>query len=194
MPVVEFYFDFRSPYSYLAHSQLESLKATIQYRPIDVLAVMEQVGNTPTTLTCRAKGRYARADLQRWAKQYAIAVRFHPDTAKINNQRLLQAVLVANETGQTQAVVSAIFNAYWSSVAPLATLDDLAAVLNAPGIDATGIIALVDAPDHKMELIRASQFAAEIGVFGAPTFIAGGEMFFGNDRLDFLRSHLEQLS
>jgi 2-hydroxychromene-2-carboxylate isomerase len=194
MPVVEFYFDFRSPYSYLAHSQLESLKATIQYRPIDVLAVMEQVGNTPTTLTCRAKGRYARADLQRWAKQYAIAVRSHPDIAKINNQRLLQAVLVANETGQTQAVVSAIFNAYWSSVAPLATLDDLAAVLNAPGIDATEIIALVDAPDHKMELIRASQFAAEIGVFGAPTFIAGGEMFFGNDRLDFLRNHLEQLS
>src|SRR3990167_8266843 len=56
---VEFFFDFVSPYSYLAHSQLDSLQADISLRPMHVLSVMKAVGNTPTTVTCAAKGRYA---------------------------------------------------------------------------------------------------------------------------------------
>jgi 2-hydroxychromene-2-carboxylate isomerase len=62
---VEFFFDFVSPYSYLAYSQLDSLQADISLRPMHVLSVMKAVGNTPTTVTCAAKGRYAGADLAR---------------------------------------------------------------------------------------------------------------------------------
>ena len=79
MTTIDFYFDFRSPYSYLAHSQLGSLGAGVNYRPMDVVAVMKQVGNTPTTVTCQAKGQYARADLQRWAKRYGLPLRPRKD-------------------------------------------------------------------------------------------------------------------
>ena len=68
MTTIDLYFDFHSPYSYLAHSQLGSFSATVNYHPMDLVAVMMQVGNTPTTIACPAKGKYAGADLQRWAK------------------------------------------------------------------------------------------------------------------------------
>jgi 2-hydroxychromene-2-carboxylate isomerase len=61
-------FFFRSPYSYLALTQFGSLPARTNLLPVSVLDVMKIVGNTPTTVTCRAKGRYVKRDLQRWAK------------------------------------------------------------------------------------------------------------------------------
>ena len=65
MTTIDLHFDFRSPYSYLTHSQLGSLSATVNYHPVAIVAVMKQV---PTTITCLAKGKYAGTDLQRWAK------------------------------------------------------------------------------------------------------------------------------
>jgi 2-hydroxychromene-2-carboxylate isomerase len=60
---LEFFYDFRSPYSYLAFTQLREMDIGITLRPIMILKVMEAVGNVPTTITCAAKGRYARTDL-----------------------------------------------------------------------------------------------------------------------------------
>src|SRR3546814_11475899 len=60
----EFHFDFRSPYSYLALSQLPSLDAEILYRPFDVLSVMDRVGNVPTSVVCRPKGDYVKRDMR----------------------------------------------------------------------------------------------------------------------------------
>ena len=71
MPTVQFYLDYRSPYSYLAQSQLSDVALDIQ--PFDVLDVMKRVNNTPTTITCAVKNRYATADLGRWAARYDLA-------------------------------------------------------------------------------------------------------------------------
>lgn len=190
MTTIDFYFDFRSPYSYLAHSQLGSLGAGVNYRPMDVVAVMKQVGNTPTTVTCPAKGQYARADLQRWAKRYGLPLRPPKDRQSIDARKLLRAVLVAEELGVAKEVVAAIFPAFWGHESSLSTTEDLARVLDGAGIGEARVISRVD--DHELDdrLTRRSQEAGERGVFGAPTFIVNGEMFFGNDRLEFIREHL----
>ncbi|HEX7944142.1 MAG TPA: DsbA family protein, partial [Phenylobacterium sp.] len=60
---IEFFFDFLSPYSYLAHSQLAGLGGAVDYRPMGLLKVMEQVGNAPTTILSKAKGAYAMQDI-----------------------------------------------------------------------------------------------------------------------------------
>ncbi|HBM87012.1 MAG TPA: hypothetical protein DD437_00550 [Rhodobiaceae bacterium] len=76
---IQFFFDFVSPYSYLAMTQLPPLAertgATIDYRPINVIALQKKVSNRPTTVECPAKGRYAMADLARWAKKIRGPVR-----------------------------------------------------------------------------------------------------------------------
>jgi len=186
MSPVEFFFDFRSPYSYLAHSQVTDLD--LVFKPMDVLEVMKAVGNTPTTIVCAAKGRYAGADLRRWTALYGLAFERHPDMRTLDGRRLLRAVLASGD--QRRAAVAALFPAVWGAPKPLASAEDVAALLSAAGVSVDA--AALDDPALDAELSEASHQAAESGVFGAPTFIARGEMFFGNDRLDFLRRHLEQ--
>lgn len=192
MQVVDFYFDFRSPYSYLANSQLRAMGVAPRYKPMDVLAVMQQVGNTPTTVVCAVKGRYARADLQRWASRYNIPFERPKDPKAIDARRLLRAVLSAVDRGLGSKVVDALFSARWARGAPLGTLEDLAQALGAAGIEPSFIVADVDDDALDRQLTEATRAAGELGVFGAPTFIVDGEMFFGNDRLDFLREYLEK--
>jgi 2-hydroxychromene-2-carboxylate isomerase len=191
MKIVDFYFDFRSPYSYLARSQIEPLGVSVRYRPMDVLAVMKQVGNTPTTVLCASKGKYARVDLARWSKRYQVPIRPRSDMMTIDARRLLRVVLAAEDKGLAQQTVTAIFAAFWGTGAPLSTLDDLARVLDAAGLRASDLLDGVDDGARDVALTDASREAADRGVFGAPTFVADGEIFFGNDRLDFLVEHLE---
>ena len=187
MTPIDFYFDFRSLYSYLAHSQLGSLGAAVNYRPMDVVAVMKQVGNTPTTITCPAKGKYAGTDLQRWAKRYGLTLSRHKDMKSIDGRKLLRAVLAAEECGLAKEAVAAIFPAFWGYSLPLSTTEDLARVLGNAGIGEAKIASGVDSSELDHRLTQRSNEAAGRGVFGAPTFIVNDEMFFGNDRLEFIR-------
>ena len=69
---IELFYDFRSPYSYMAYTQLIGMDVGVALRPMKILKVMELVGNVPTTITCKVKGRYARIDLARWAQRYGV--------------------------------------------------------------------------------------------------------------------------
>src|SRR5713226_6233634 len=110
---LDFYFDFRSPYSYLAFTQLGSLPVRANLTPISVLDVMKLVGNTPTTVTCEAKGRYARHDLGRWARHYRVPMAPRSDFAKIDGKMLLRAVLASESVGALQPAVETLFFAFW---------------------------------------------------------------------------------
>jgi 2-hydroxychromene-2-carboxylate isomerase len=100
MPAVQFYFDYRSPYSYLAQSQLGDL--ALEIHPFDVLDVMKRVNNTPTTITCAAKNRYAGADLGRWAARYGIPFAPNPQMRTLDGRRLLRATLAVKQGVERQ--------------------------------------------------------------------------------------------
>jgi 2-hydroxychromene-2-carboxylate isomerase len=187
MQTVQFYMDYRSPYSYLAQTQLGDID--VELRPFDVLDVMKRVNNVPTTITCAVKGQYAGADLGRWVKRYGIPFARNPQMRDIDGRRLLRATLAVAPSERRKAT-AALFAAMWGVPAPLSTLDDVAAVLTKAGIDASAIKNRFDSPELENKLEQACIEAAERGVFGSPTFFVGKEMFFGNDRLDFLREAL----
>jgi 2-hydroxychromene-2-carboxylate isomerase len=186
---LDFYFDFRSPYSYLAFTQLGSLPAPANLMPISVLDVMKLVGNTPTTVTCEAKGRYARRDLQRWARRYGVPVTPRSDVAKIDGKMLLRAVLASASVGALQTTVETLFFAFWRDAADLSA-EGCRTLFRRAGLPADEILGLVNDQSTIDTLKRNDQRAAERGVFGTPTFFVGGDMYFGNDRLDFVRDRL----
>ena len=191
MAALDFYFDYRSPYAYLAQTQVRSLGAEISWRPFEILQLMDQVGNVPTSITCKPKGKYLGLDLQRWVAMYLVPFQRNPKGGEIDARRLLRATLAADELGQADAAVAAIFAAYWGgSGAPLVTPEDLTAVLNGAGIMAPNLAARIEDPDLDAALDAATAAAAARGVFGAPTMYVGDEMFFGNDRFDFIRASL----
>jgi 2-hydroxychromene-2-carboxylate isomerase len=190
MAALEFYFDYRSPYAYLAQTQVRQLGADIAWRPFEILQLMDKVGNVPTSITCKPKGQYLGKDLMRWVGLYKVPFQRHPQAATIDARRLLRATLAAAELGQADAAVRAIFGAYWGSGAPLSTTDEVVALLNAAGVGGPDLARRIDDPELDRALDAATDEAAARGVFGAPTMYVGDEMFFGNDRFDFVRASL----
>ncbi|WP_337185739.1 2-hydroxychromene-2-carboxylate isomerase [Phenylobacterium sp.] len=189
MSRLEFFFDFGSPYSYLAHSQLAGLGVEVSLRPMAVLKVMEAVGNQPTTLQSAAKGRYARADLVRWARRYGVPL--NPARARANDgQACARAVMAAGRIGKAREAAAALFHTFWGAGDPLGSVPEILAVLDAAGLDAAALESLIDSPEVIAELEANTREAAERGVFGAPTIFVGDDMYFGNDRLDFVRERL----
>lgn len=192
MQTVRFYFDYRSPYSYLAQSQLGDL--ALELYPFDVLDVMKRVNNTPTTITCAAKNRYAGADLRRWVARYKIPFAANPKMREIDARRLLRATLAVEQGTERRKAATALFSAMWGVPAPLDTPADIAKVLTTAGVKSAAVKESYDTPELEKALDNACANAAERGVFGAPTFFTDKEMFFGNDRLDFLRQALASVA
>lgn len=187
---IDFYFDFPSPYAYLAHTQLPRIAAehgvTINYRPFRILELMKLVGNRPTTIECQNKNRYASADLRRWVKRYKVDYSRNPNSRSFDFAELDRGALVAIGDGRGTAYVTAIFAAIWGKPEDLSQRSVLLSVLSRAGFDAPRLLERASAETVKAQLDAETTAAAERGVFGAPTMFVGDHMFFGNDRLDFV--------
>ena len=191
---IEFYFDFPSPYSYLAHTQLPTIAAehgaTVTYRPFRILELMTIVGNRPTTIECKNKGKYAGVDLQRWTKRYNVGFSRNPHSRSFDYAELDRAVLVAIEDGRGAEYVTAVFTAIWGKPVDLSQRAVLSEVLEKAGFNAPQLIQRASHAGIVAKLEAETRAAAERGVFGAPTMFVGQHMFFGNDRLDFVAEAL----
>ena len=195
MPVqLEFYFDFISAYSYMASTQLPRLTADhgiiVRYHPFTLIALMQQVGNRPTTLECRNKGVYANTDLQRWARLYQVDYVPTPYWQRIDFAELGRCALVAIEDGRGADYVRAVYAALFGEPLDLSQRPVLLGVLDRAGLAGTRLLERAAAPECAARLERNTAAAAERGVFGSPTLFVGEEMFFGNDRLDFVAEAL----
>ncbi|HXQ16238.1 MAG TPA: 2-hydroxychromene-2-carboxylate isomerase, partial [Caulobacteraceae bacterium] len=181
------------PYSYLALSQLGDLaarqRASIEFTPISVLAVMKLTDNSPTTIISKAKGAYAMADIGRWARRYGVPVGRDRAQRQVDDPRLLAGAAIAGELGQIEPYARAVFGAVWGDGPAITDDGVLAGVLRAGGV--RDIEAILADRERGAAIIDANvTAAAEAGVFGVPSFTTGGELFFGNDRLNFLEEAL----
>jgi 2-hydroxychromene-2-carboxylate isomerase len=189
---IELFYDFRSPYSYLAFTQLREMDIAIALRPMKILTVMEKVGNVPTTITCAAKGKYARNDLARWAQRYGVML--NPGNMReVDGDACSRAVLAAASQEDAAAITIALYRACWSEGNTLSNTEAILTAITAAGIDAVPIADRIDAPEVAAQLEANTDEAAARGVFGSPTIFVGDTMFFGNDRLDFVREELARL-
>jgi 2-hydroxychromene-2-carboxylate isomerase len=191
---LDFYFDFLSPYTFLASRALPKLARThglnLRYRPMNLVALMQQVGNRPTTLECANKGAYVMVDIGRSARRAGVPFVPNPAWPAIDFPRLARGALVASDLGGGAAYIDAIFAAVWIDAADLSRADNLARVIGATGLSAEELLRRADSEDGIARLDRATDEAARRGVFGSPTMVLGKEMFFGNDRLDMLAETL----
>ena len=192
---VEFFFDLGSPASYLAHTQLPDLcretGATLVYRPMLLGGVFQATGNASPAMI-PAKGRYMIRDLARFAERYGVPMRFNPHFP-INTLTLMR-LLVALQLRQPERfddALQALFRAIWVDGVNLGDPLKVADVLVTAGFDAAELQAQAAEPAVKDALKATTDEAIRRGVFGAPTCFFGNEMFFGQDRLDFVRAALK---
>lgn len=192
---VDFYFDFGSPAAYLAYTQLPKLcavaGAALNWKPMLLGAVFQATGNhSPATVP--AKGKYMFDDLQRFALQYDVPFNRNPHFP-INTLMLMRAAVglqMRNDTRQME-FTQAVFEAMWVESRNLNDLAETGAVLHEAGFDAAAMLALVSQQDVKDRLKVLTQEAVDRGVFGAPTMFVGDAMFWGQDRLNFVKDALK---
>lgn len=191
---VEFFFDFGSPTSYLAFTQLPRIAAErgarIRWRPMLLGGVFKATGNA-SPVTVPAKGRWMGQDIARWARRYGVPFSFNPNFP-INTLTLMRGA-VGMQLRQPESFAryrDAVFAALWQDGRDLGDAAVLAATLADAGLDPQAFAALVADPEVKAGLIASTDEAVSRGVFGAPSFFVGDAMFFGQDRLDFVREAL----
>ena len=191
---VDFFFDFVSPYTYLAQTQLAALKertgARFRLWPMHLLNLMKQVGNVPTTVICGNKMKYASRDIARWVSRYGVPFQLNPHVFSGDPTLALKGALVAQKQGVEDAYNRALFYAFWSEGLDVNDRAVLARRLDAAGLDGKALLATADAAEYAERLEENTRLASERGVFGSPTFIVGEDVFFGNDRLEFLEERL----
>ena len=191
---LEYFFDYVSPFSYLADSQVPALinrtGAELVYRPFFLGGVMQASGNSPPA-TVPAKGKYMFVDIARWLDRYGLELKFNPHFPVLT-VKPMRAALVALEQDVFPAYHAAMFKAMWQDEQNLGDKQVIHEVVKAAGLDADRLISRIGEQDVKDKLRANTEEAVERGAFGAPTFYVDGEMFFGNDRLDFLEERLSQ--
>ncbi len=192
---VEFLFDFGSPTAYLAYTQLPRIAkqhgADIVWTPILLGGVHKASGNQSPAFV-PAKGRWMFGDIAKWAKRYGVTFAMNPNFP-INTMALMRGAVAMQlkMPGQFLTYVDAMYKAMWEKPRNLGDPAEVAAVLKEAGLDPEKVFALVGAQDVKDKLKANSDDAVERGVFGAPTFFIGDEMFFGQDRLEFVAEALQ---
>ncbi|NWB87861.1 MULTISPECIES: 2-hydroxychromene-2-carboxylate isomerase [Pseudomonas] len=193
---VEFYFDLGSPAAYLAYTQLpglcEQTGSQLVYQPMLLGGVFKATGNaSPAEIP--AKGRYMIQDLGRYARRYGVAFLYNPHFP-INTLMLMRATTGVQLRDPERFVefVDTLYHALWVDGRNLNDPTTVARVLAEKGFDPQRVLALTQDEEVKAVLKAKTEQALQRGVFGAPSLFVGDQLFFGQDRLDFVREALLQ--
>jgi 2-hydroxychromene-2-carboxylate isomerase len=194
MKTFEFWFDFGSPAAYLAFTQIASIEAVTGakaiYRPMLLGGVFQATGNhSPATIP--AKGKYIFNDFNRYAKRYGVPFNNNPHFP-INTLLLMRGAegIQQQQPEKFSAYCNAVFQAIWVDALNMNDPATVGAALHKAGFDPQMLMALANDQVTKDALKASTTEAVSRGIFGAPTFFVDDQMYWGQDRLDFVKEAL----
>jgi 2-hydroxychromene-2-carboxylate isomerase len=192
---VEFFFDVGSPASYIAWNRIAGIAqaagARLEYKPMLLGGVFQATGNQ-SPMNVPAKSRYMKDNLARFTKRHGVAYAHNPHFP-INTLTLMRGAtgLQMRDEARMVPYVDAVSRAIWVDGKNMNDPAVVAGVLRDASFDPQELLALAADPEVKERLKAITQEAVERGVFGAPTFFVGGQMYWGQDRLDFVEEALK---
>ena len=187
--LIDFYFDFSSPYGYLASEKIEAMAARhgrgVDWHPILLGVIFKQTGAAPLTMV-PLKGDYSKRDMPRSARFHGVTDFRMPSKFPIPSQAPARIVLwqKQHDAALAATVVHALYRAFFVDDIDISVPENAAAVVAKSGVDAAAARAAIDDPAIKDALRKANDEAIARGVFGSPFIIVDGEPFWGMDRFD----------
>ncbi|MDE0458471.1 MAG: DsbA family protein [Chromatiales bacterium] len=192
-PPVTFFFDVHSPWSYLASTLIGPLarrhRVPILWRPIHLANLMDRIGGMRPLDQNPARVAWYRQDLADRMAQHGLAYDPHPDYP-LRPSRALRACVYAAERGCADAFVRAVMRGYWSEKRDISDLAVLQAMADEVGLGPLPVADIVADERYKAAVVENTDDAIASGVFGVPSFILEGKLFFGGDRMDQLDAAL----
>lgn len=197
---VEFLYDLVSPFSYLAYGRLGEVcgrqNAELVLHPV-LLGALHDAAGIQAPVSIPSKGRYMNHDIKRWAEHYGLPMKF-PEPFPFRTLKTMRAALFCGRRGELEPFTREAFKLYWEeNGAPRGREEPdedgpISEVARRIGADPEEVLAGAAEPEVKEELKDATSDALDRGAFGAPTFFVGDEMFWGNDRLEFVEQELQR--
>ena len=190
--LIDYYMTPISPYVYLGHERFVAIArrhgATIAVKPINLGLVFPVSGGLPLSQRAPQRQAYRLVELSRWSRHLDVPLNLHPRHFPVSADLASRFVLAALERSTDFALdlAFALGRAVWAEDRNIADVATVAAIAAACGADAPALAARADAPDIGTRYAVLTQEAIDRGIFGAPTYVYTGELFWGQDRLDFL--------
>jgi 2-hydroxychromene-2-carboxylate isomerase len=189
MAGIEFWYEFGSTYSYPTAMRIERMAADagidVRWRPFLLGPIFQTLGwNDSPFNIYPAKGRYMWRDLERVCDAQGLPLKLPPARFPQNGLKAARLALVGEAEGWTPAFTRAVFAANYAEQKDISDDPTLATILERLAVDAQRAFAAANAPENKQALKAQTEEAAARGLFGAPSFIVGDELFWGNDRLE----------
>jgi 2-hydroxychromene-2-carboxylate isomerase len=195
MKTFDFYFDFGSLAAYLAHTQLPKMcaetGASANLLPMLLGGVFQATGNS-SPMTVPAKGRYVYMDFKRFADGYGVPLNMNPHFPIITTTLMrMVTALQMHKDPRMPNFMDAVFQAIWVDSHNMNDPATLGQVLTDAGFDAAALLDMANDQATKDQLKAVTMKAVERGVFGAPSFFVGDEMFWGQDRMEQVKAALK---
>ena len=196
--VIDYYVSPGSPYVYLGHDAFCALvrerRVPVAVKPIDLTRVFPVSGGVPLKQRAAQRQAYRLIELRRWSAHRHVPLNVHPKHFPVATDLASCWVLAAAEAGTDDALrlLGGIGRALWSQERDVSDAATLRAIARDVGLDADRLAERAAAADTRVHYDTLTQEAIDRGVFGVPTYVVRGEMFWGQDRLDFLARALAQ--
>jgi 2-hydroxychromene-2-carboxylate isomerase len=187
MPTMEVWIEYASTYSYLTVARIGRLAAergvSLDWQPFFLPPVREQQGLGFPFPEASAKTAYMWRDLERRAARLGVPYR-RPAAYPVNSLPSARVALAGRRDGWCQRFTEEAFRLHWTEGRLIGSDDNLHSALGALGLDVAEVLALAQSAENKEALKAQTPRALERGIFGAPSFVAAGELFWGDDRLE----------
>jgi 2-hydroxychromene-2-carboxylate isomerase len=185
---IEFWYEFASTYSYLSAMRIgalaEAAGVTVIWKPLLLGPIFRAQGwDTSPFNIYPAKGKYMVRDMERLAAARGLPFAL-PSPFPQNSLHAARLALLGHAEGWGVGFTRAVFAAEFAERADIGAKRVLAAILKRLGLDAEALLARSETPENKQRLRQQTEEAQELGIFGAPSFLVGGELFWGDDRLE----------
>lgn len=190
---VEFYYDFTSPYTYIASTRIEKIcednGAPLEWKPFFMGGLFIETG-VKAPVDIANKFAYVKRDTHDLARHYGVDFKF-PSVFPLHSVKSMRGAFAAAEKGKLTEYTHEMFRLFWTEGRDLSKDDVLRDAVAGIGIDPDWFIARIGEQEIKDTLRDETSKAAARGVFGAPTIFVGDKMFWGNDRLDYVDDYLK---
>ena len=189
--VVTVYYALQSPWTYLGWARLRELVARTgadaRYRPVQSGQLFQASGTLPLAQRPAQRQAYRLMELRRWRDHLGVPLNLHPKHFPVDEALAARMVIAHRQRGGDVAALSqAMLAAVWAEERDIADPDVLLAIAREQGVDGPALLVAAEDDAVQDEYDANTRAAIEQGVFGMPTFVIGDELFWGQDRLDFV--------
>jgi 2-hydroxychromene-2-carboxylate isomerase len=187
---IDYYFSPASPWTYFGHARFAEIArkhgATIAPKPVDFGRIFPLSGGVPVAKRPPQRQAYRMAELERWRKHLEIPLNLEPKFFPFDARLAALAIVATGEVNQTMKLIAACLRACWAEEKNMADENELTAVIRASGLDSSMLLKQAQSPEIVARYEAFTDEAIARNVFGAPTYLYRNELFWGQDRLDFL--------